>query len=239
MKQKTAILVFANSSKVDERLKGIRNGAILFEELTRKTLAMVKRTGIPFYHFTEQEQNGASFAERFVGCIEKVFALGYEQVITLGNDSPKITFKDLSFTAKELSPNTMVLGPSWDGGFYLMGIHRDQFNKNEFLALPWQTPQLLQELRTKSNTKIFSIFYLKTLMDLDTSQDLILFAKRSFRLFSGIVRLIQSVLFSKLQVFYQLLPNPSSIVVSFSYNKGSPSLLLISPSADNCSFLIT
>ena len=58
---KTAIIIFANSSKEELKHKAIVNGQKLFDTLTGITVQTVKKTKLPYFHFTEKEQLGNSF----------------------------------------------------------------------------------------------------------------------------------------------------------------------------------
>ena len=71
-----------------------------------------------------------------------MFNKGFQNIITIGNDTPHLKTKHLLETANQFKEKDLILGPSKDGGFYLMGIKKAHFNKNTFLKLPWQTNRL-------------------------------------------------------------------------------------------------
>ncbi len=129
---KTAILVFARSSKEETVHKSIYNGAQLFDSLTDYTLEIASKTHLPYFHFSEEQQIGDTFGERFINAIQAVFEKGYEQVITIGNDTPQLKVSHIIEAEKQLSSNKSVLGPSADSGFYLMGLHKSQFDHYAF-----------------------------------------------------------------------------------------------------------
>ena len=88
----TAILFFANSAEEDFARKKFDYRAVsLFQDLTQHTLKTIESTGLPFFHFTEKEQLGNTFGERFAHAFASLFALGYTKVISVGNDSPNLT----------------------------------------------------------------------------------------------------------------------------------------------------
>ena len=58
MNLKTAILVFANSAQEELQHKPIVGGEKLFTELTKRTLSIVKNSGLPFCIINENNQNG-------------------------------------------------------------------------------------------------------------------------------------------------------------------------------------
>ena len=90
IQHKTAILVFANSSQEEISHKAIPKSGLLFDMLTQRTLKTVKKTKLPYFHLTEEHQVGDSFGERFTNAIQMVFTKGFEQIITIGNDTPQL-----------------------------------------------------------------------------------------------------------------------------------------------------
>jgi len=170
---KTAILVFARSAQQDAEQKGLVNGDLLFHALTNATLNKVKRTKLPYFHITEMEQQGDSFGARFVNAIESIYAQGFDAVITIGNDSPQLQSKHLLCAYEQLQLGHTVLGPSLDGGFYLMGLHKSKFDSQLFLRLPWQRFGLFQRILQAVQTDKDAVFELPVLAEIDSLRDLI------------------------------------------------------------------
>jgi len=69
-----------------------------------------------------------------------------------------------------LETNDAVVGPSIDGGFYLLGVRRCQ--RGLFCLLPWSTNETYRALKTKLSKEKFRISELETLFDVDTPDDL-------------------------------------------------------------------
>lgn len=226
MKNNTAILVFANSAEFESKNKSFKDSELLFDALNNNTLKIVKKTGLPFFHLSEKEQIGTTFGERFTNAIQTVFDWGFENVITVGNDTPHLQSKHILDAAQKLQDNQLVLGPSKDGGFYLMGLPKWLFNKNNFLKLPWQTKQLTKtfvKLIEKNNASVLSLEKLHDVdcfFDIqhvlkDTNYPLSLKLQQILRHFEHVSFNITNavILFSKNQFR------------AASYNKGSPQLL--------------
>ncbi|WP_109434165.1 DUF2064 domain-containing protein [Aquimarina sp. AU119] len=225
MNQKTAILIFANSIHEELRNKYITGGKILFSELTRKTITTVKQTGLPFFIYTEKEQRGVTFGERFVNAIQDVYNKGYDNVITIGNDTPHLNKYHLIESAKQLENNTFVLGPSLDGGFYLMGLHKSQFNVDLFLKLPWQSKKLSTCISRLIETTKIKMVTLEVLIDIDDIND-IKSISRFFKKLSGkLKKIIQSLLLYKIDIADFIVPGITTIYTYRFFNKGSPSTL--------------
>lgn len=220
----TAIVFFANSSEEELKHKKIHNGSNLFQTLTKKTLQTIKKSGIPYFHFTEQEQNGNSFGERFTNAIQSVFELGYEQVITIGNDTPLLTKKHLLQAATNISPEQSVLGASVDGGFYLMGFHKTQFQAEFFTNLPWQTKQLQKQVYNWASRSSINLYKLNVLRDIDTVKDISIISSlytinstRINTLFLEILKIPKKTILTYLSI------KTSNISPETFFNKGSPS----------------
>ena len=126
--------------------KSIPKGQALFDVLNNNILKTVQKSGLPYFLYTEKEQNGHSFGSRFVNAIQEVFDKGFTNIITVGNDTPQLKTSHLNTAATQLEAHKFVIGPSTDGGFYLMGLEKSQFDATAFLELPWQSSRLCSSL---------------------------------------------------------------------------------------------
>jgi len=218
----TAILVFANSSFEEMRRKKIDCGNQLFDALTRHTLKTVENTGLPFFHFTEDEQKGNSFGERFTNAIQYVFGKGYEKIITVGNDSPHLTKKHILSAVSQLEDGKSVLGPSADGGFYLMGLHRSDFEKSDFEKLSWQTSKIRTEVADLLSIRPQERHLLPTLFDIDSVWDIKIIRNTS-GLGKNITEAILSILSSNKKIEIPSFFLYDGFHSRTLFNKGSPS----------------
>jgi len=94
-------LVFANSAKEELVHKSIPNSEQLFDKLTQSTLRKAKDTGLPTFHISDKDQVGSNFGERFTNAIAAVFDRGFNNIITIGNDTPHLKTQHLKNTAKQ------------------------------------------------------------------------------------------------------------------------------------------
>lgn len=221
---KIAILIFANSAEKELVSKPISSSS-LFEALNLQTINIVKKTGLPYFHFNEAQQVGANFGERFTNAIQAVYNQGYNSVITIGNDTPHLTSKHILKTVEKLKIHHVILGPSTDGGFYLMGLKKQQFNPDVFLKLPWQTTNLNRSISKILASKKSNIHYLEVLTDIDNASDIKL-VLNSFKSISTTIKsiLLQSILnISKIIAYYNIAFY--NFILNRQYNKGSPALL--------------
>lgn len=221
---KTAILIFANSAEKEIISKSFSSRS-MFETLNKHTLNIVKKTGIPYFLFSEKQQIGNSFGERFTNAIQAVYDLGFNTLITIGNDTPHLTSKHILKTVEKLQKHSIVLGPSTDGGFYLMGLKKSQFNKETFLKLPWQTSKLNRSISKLKASKKINISYLEVLTDIDEVSDIKLVLD-SYKTLSTTIKtlLLQSFSSVKKIIFYHFI-TIENFILNLQFNKGSPALL--------------
>jgi len=222
---KTAILIFANSSKEEVKHKRIANDQKLFDTLTSLTIKTAEKSRLPYFHYSEKEQIGCSFGERFTNAIQAVFEKGFDNVITIGNDTPKLKAAHLIEANGQLQKNKFVIGPSLDGGFYLMGINKKQFNAKMLLNLPWQRSNLSKLLLdSMASNHGNEVSFLPTLLDLDAARDIkklwdyvFLLPKELLTIFLLLLYFIP--VYGKLVLLFFLDSSPAIF-----FNKGSPVL---------------
>ncbi|MCJ7758130.1 MAG: DUF2064 domain-containing protein [Gillisia sp.] len=227
MNRQTAVLIFANSSQGERKFKSFAKGDAFVEELNENILQTVKRSKLPYYLFTEKEQVGKSFGERFSNAIQAVFEKGFDSVITVGNDTPQLRKHHILQAANEIDKNKCVVGPSIDGGFYLMGLSKKQFSEISFLDLPWQTKSLEKTISLEFAATQTEVIKLDTLLDVDSTSDL----KALFKLSQFISKKLLSILSSLLSANLSISLASKLFIDRWErkhyFNKGSPEFLAI------------
>ncbi|WP_190810448.1 DUF2064 domain-containing protein [Flagellimonas sp. S3867] len=226
--QETAVLIFANSAEADARYKTSIPKPELFHELTAHTLKIVKQSGLPFFHISEKEQLGNTFGERFSNAIQSIYDRGYENVITVGNDSPELKVLHLAETNKQLKLCKTVLGPTLDGGFYLMGLHRSNFNAQLFQKLPWQRVGLFSKISQLFRANKSTLFMLPVLRDIDILEDVTALLHFARRIPIAIFKILVFLIKRNAHFLKKHVPKLEMRFITFSFNKGSPKLLLLS-----------
>lgn len=220
MNSKTAILVFAQTASEECKKKHFLNGRDLFSILNHQTLKVVKKTQLPFFIFTEKEQIGNSFGERFTNAIAQVFEKGFTKVITIGNDCPEMKSKQLIQASQNFLESKTTIGPTLDGGFYLLAFHKNQFDEKAFLNLPWQKKSLRKELISLLNSKQTVISILRFFNDLDNLKDIDYFLSHKNAIAEDLFKLLQFISISKPN--FPVWSSIKSNYISNIFNKGSP-----------------
>ena len=219
---KTAVLLFACSPEEESRRKQLWKADSLFKDLSLNTIRQIEKSGLDYFHFTEKEQKGSDFGQRFVHAIEKVFAKGFEYVITMGNDTPHLKANHIIQAAQHISRGEFTIGPSTDGGFYMMGLSRSQFNPEEFRKLPWQTSKVRFALLHLIRTMRQKVHLLPVYMDLDNDHDIQRFVNRYYFIPNSIKEYLASISLLLRPGIAGIEQQFHSGFIPIHYNKGSP-----------------
>lgn len=222
---KTAILIFARSAQADASQKKLGKSVALFKELNRQTLITAKATGLPYFQCSEKEQVGADFGERLTNALSDVYELGFDNVIAIGNDTPQLLPSHILSAHNRLQSTSLVLGPSSDGGFYLMGLRRSHFRPEQFVKLPWQSENLTDAILSSLSRK--RINTLETLSDLDTIADLEYVVGQRAPLNRRILQLINNLFTQTKIVVWETAIHFFSSLTKRHFNKGSPKFIHI------------
>lgn len=100
----------------------------------------------------------------------------YERIIIIGSDSPTLGTHHFLRTNALLDDNDVVLGPSFDGGYYLIGLNRSAFLDENLLhvfqGIDWSSEQVLAQtldscVREHQRCELLGFWY-----DVDTVIDL-------------------------------------------------------------------
>ena len=219
---KTAIVIFAHSAEYEATLKPFQHSKEVFESLNQRTLDLVKKTHLPYFVFTEKEQVGTTFGERFTNALTSVYNLNFDSLIVIGNDTPDLTLSQLAKAKTKLAKNEIVLGSSIDGGFYLLGIKKEHFNPELFLKLPWQSQKLNASLSKLFKVTTTKVFYLKKLIDIDSIDDIKKLINNFRKVYDDLFKVL--LLFIKLnkRILFSFSKNTLLLFQSKTYNKGSP-----------------
>jgi hypothetical protein len=78
-----------------------------------------------------------------------------------------------------LCTNDVVLGPAYDGGYYLIGFRRETFLPEAFDGIPWGTEAVYMETLNKLEMGGLSVESLPRWNDIDTPDDLRDLCKRN------------------------------------------------------------
>ncbi len=116
-------------------------------------------------------QTGDDLGARMENAFLEVFDMGYERAVLVGSDIPGFTSAIATQGLEGLSPDTAAIGPADDGGYYLVGFHKDGFVSEAFHNIPWSTPDVCQQTVNRFKAARKSVIELPRLEDTDTLED--------------------------------------------------------------------
>lgn len=158
----------------EKHVFGIRNqqaAFTLFDRLEARIQEVADKTGLPTVIIYDHQQPGATFGERYAAAFTQVFSLGYDQVISVGNDIPALSEHHILLAKEGLDSGKTVFGPSRDGGDYLIALSKSAFEEKSFASLPWRTDRLHEAL-LQLHAKTSPVTCLEYLVDIDTADSL-------------------------------------------------------------------
>lgn len=111
--------------------------------------------------------------ERMLQAFEVAFAQGYQKVVIIGSDCPELSTSLLHDAFEVLNTNDFVVGPSKDGGYYLLGMKK--LEKRLFMDKEWSTNGVIQSTLEDINLLNMTYGQLPMLNDIDNYEDLMEF----------------------------------------------------------------
>ena len=121
----------------------------------------------PIGAFEYVPQPDGDLGQRMEGLMQWAFARGAERVVIVGSDSPSLPAAYIDEGLALLREKEVVLGPSTDGGYYLVG--RKKGESRIFRDVAWSTGMVLRqtlERLGKQSLGVLPLWY-----DVDTPRD--------------------------------------------------------------------
>ena len=122
------------------------------------------------HFFTKYLQEGNDLGERMSNAFLKVFNLGFKKVSIIGSDCYELKSDHIQQAFSQLENTDVVIGPSKDGGYYLLGmkkLHPGLFNNKN-----WGCDDVLKNTIVNLNQHKLKFIQLTALNDIDTIDDL-------------------------------------------------------------------
>lgn len=118
----------------------------------------------PFYLIA---QRGDAFGERLICATEDLLNVGFESVCLIDSDSPTVPASAYAEAVSALAQpgDRIVLGPSDDGGYYLIGLK--QVHRNVFEEIDWSTERVAEQTLARAAELGLEVKQLPTWYDVD------------------------------------------------------------------------
>ncbi len=119
-------------------------------------------------YFNKRLQSDGNLGERMSNAFKDVLA-NHEKVLIIGSDCPQLDLMIISSAYKQLDVHDYVIGPSKDGGYYLLGMK--DLNTDVFNEIKWSTATVCSQTieRIEAADKTFDL--LPELSDVDYKED--------------------------------------------------------------------
>ncbi|MBD3287284.1 DUF2064 domain-containing protein [candidate division KSB1 bacterium] len=114
-------------------------------------------------------QRGANLGEKMYLAMAEIFKQNYKKVIIIGSDVPTISTALINHAFWSLEIYDLILGPSFDGGYYLIGsknLYRELFRN-----IQWSSENVLKQTLHRARSIFLSYFLLHEMWDIDTVDD--------------------------------------------------------------------
>jgi rSAM/selenodomain-associated transferase 2/rSAM/selenodomain-associated transferase 1 len=122
------------------------------------------RRGIGF-----TRQAGGDLGSRMANALGAALDQGERPVVLVGTDIPSMTAGHIQTAFRALRRHDVVLGPSRDGGYWLIGVRRQV---DLFQGIPWGRADVLARTLAQAVRQGLTVFQLEPLNDIDTPADL-------------------------------------------------------------------
>jgi rSAM/selenodomain-associated transferase 1 len=118
--------------------------------------------------YQKKLQKGADLGARMEDAFETAFKNSYENVVIVGSDLYDLNPTHIEDALKALEHHDVVIGPSIDGGYYLLGMKK--LYPAIFKNKQWGTDSVLET--TLKDLDPQNVKLLEALNDIDTYEDL-------------------------------------------------------------------
>jgi rSAM/selenodomain-associated transferase 1 len=129
-------------------------------------------------HYLYMPQIGENLGQRMKNGFTEAFSMNFKRVVLIGSDIPDLPLEFIEEAFDSLREKDAVIGPSLDGGYYLIGFRDETFFPKVFEGIPWSTGKVFEETIKILEKERLTVHTLQPLRDIDTIEDL---RSREFR----------------------------------------------------------
>jgi rSAM/selenodomain-associated transferase 1 len=115
-------------------------------------------------------QPGEGLGAALAGAFQHHLADGFTQVVLIGSDNPTLPGPLIESALRGLAEYDLVIGPSSDGGYYLVGM--GQPHLGIFERITWSTDVVFQETLDRAVELGLSVFSVAEWYDVDSVAEL-------------------------------------------------------------------
>ncbi len=120
--------------------------------------------------FRFKPQVNGVLGEKLKTIFRDQFEKGFKKVIITATDVPDLTVDDIEEAFSALKEADLVIGPSFDGGYYLIGMN--ELYPSLFDGVAWSTDAVYDQTVSSAGELGLRVHNLRILDDIDTEDDL-------------------------------------------------------------------
>jgi len=171
-----ALEIYLDLLKItDQETKPFSSSRHLFlvsalEDSVEKMRSTLQQQGLfidPKINFAIQQ--GEDLGQRMFAAFKNLFK-NHRSVVLIGCDLPDLTSALISKAFDALQSNDLVIGPSCDGGYYLIGLKKEM--PDLFKEISWSSEKVLKQTLERAERLSLKVQLLEKLRDIDTVDDL-------------------------------------------------------------------
>ena len=123
-------------------------------------------------HYLFMPQAGEDLGERMKNGFAEAFSMNFKRVVLIGSDIPDLPLEFIEEAFTSLQAKDAVIGPSLDGGYYLIGFKKETFSPRVFERIRWSTESVFEKTLEVLQQQRLTVHTLQPLRDIDTVGDL-------------------------------------------------------------------
>lgn len=154
--------IFCELDKLDEDID-----VLVFYSTIDNVEKITSWVGRQFHY---KAQTGLDLGEKMSNAFESTFSQNFLSSIIIGSDVPDITSSIIMDAFNNLENNDVVISPSDDGGYSLLGLKN--MHKELFQNIRWSSKHVLNETLKTINDMKLKLSLLESLNDIDTEEEL-------------------------------------------------------------------
>ncbi len=136
-------------------VKGVDHFAFVYPDLVSGYFKFLQRDSLKI-----QLQEGVNLGQRMENAFQQKIQMGYRRVAIIGADSPTLPIKYMQLAFN--SDKDIVIGPSTDGGYYLIGMKEKVYPV--FEEIDWGTERVLEQTlqlvrQIKATLELLPVWY--------------------------------------------------------------------------------
>ncbi|MFH0862198.1 MAG: TIGR04282 family arsenosugar biosynthesis glycosyltransferase [Candidatus Altiarchaeota archaeon] len=116
------------------------------------------------------QQNGRDLGEKIMNVFRDFRKMGIRDVIVVGCDVPLMKKEHVQDAFQKMTDCDLVIGPSHDGGFYLIGGH--EMTEEIFDKVDWDGKDVSKRIIENARDSGRKVTTLEELRDIDTPEDI-------------------------------------------------------------------